>query len=84
MLGHSFFFTKTASLFFVKLISKIDPLKYLLSKTTLTGRLTKWIMILSEFDIEYTDRKSIKVQAIVDQLADAPIEKVRARLPDDV
>lgn len=33
----------------VKLISKIEPLKYLLRKTTLTGRLAKWVMILCEF-----------------------------------
>ena len=57
----------------VKLISKIDPLKYLLSKAALTGRLAKWVMVLSEFDIEYIDRKSIKGQVIADQLADAPL-----------
>ena len=42
------------------LISKIDPLKYLVSKSILIGFLAKWIMILSEFDIEYVDRKAIK------------------------
>ena len=41
----------------VKLIAKIDPLKYLLSKTALTGRIAKWVMVLSEFNIEYVDRK---------------------------
>lgn len=51
-----------------KLIAKIDPLKYLLSKTTLTGRLAKWVMILSEHDIEYIDWKVIKGHVIVDQL----------------
>lgn len=56
-----------------KLIARIDPLKYLLNKATLTGRLAKWVMILSEFDIEYVDRKAIKGQAIADQLADAPM-----------
>ena len=35
----------------VHLVAKIDPLKYLLSKAVLTGRLAKWMMILSEFDI---------------------------------
>ena len=44
----------------VKLITKIDPLKYLLSRATLTGRLAKWVMILSEFDIHYVDRRAIK------------------------
>ncbi|GLJ50600.1 hypothetical protein SUGI_1077990 [Cryptomeria japonica] len=43
-------------------------------------------MILSEFDIEYVDRKAINGQAIVDQLADAPmIDDVPLRLefPDE-
>ena len=56
-----------------KFIAKIDPLKYLLSKASLMGCLEKWVMILSEFDIEYIERKAIKGQAIADQLAEAPI-----------
>lgn len=42
------------------LISKINPLKYLLRRDALIGCLAKWVMILSEFDIEYVDRKAIK------------------------
>lgn len=57
----------------VQLIARFDPLKYLLSRETLTGRLAKWVMILSEFDIEYIDRKSIKGKIIEDQLAEAPL-----------
>lgn len=57
----------------IHLIAKIDPLKYLLGKAALMGRLAKWMMILSKFDIEYVERKAIKGQAIVDQLADFPI-----------
>ena len=57
-----------------RLVAKIDPLKYLLSKAALTGRLAKWVIILSEFDIQYVERKAIKGQAIADQLADAPIQ----------
>jgi hypothetical protein len=48
----------------IKLIAIIDPLKYLLSKVNLTRILSKWVMILSEFDIQYVDRKAIKGQAI--------------------
>jgi hypothetical protein len=44
----------------VKLVTKIDPLKYLLRKATLIGRLAKWVMILSEFDIHYIDQQAIK------------------------
>lgn len=58
----------------VHLIAKIDPLKYLLSKAVLIGRLAKWMMILSKFDIQYVKRKAIKGQAIADQLADFPLE----------
>ena len=50
------------------LIAKIDPLKYFLSKASLTSRAAKWVLILSEFDIVYKYRKAIKGQVIVDQL----------------
>ena len=39
------------------LISKIDPLKYLISRVSLIGHIEKWVMILSEFDIEKVDWK---------------------------
>ncbi len=42
------------------LVAKIDPIKYLLSKEALTGRLAKWVMRLSEFDIRYIECKAIK------------------------
>ena len=55
------------------LVAKIDPLKYLLSKASLTGRLAKWVMILREFDIQYVKQKDIKGKLIADQLTDAPM-----------
>jgi hypothetical protein len=57
----------------IKLITKINPLKYLLAKAMLTRRMAKWVMLLSEFDIEYVERKAIKGQVITDQLAKAPL-----------
>ena len=69
-----------------RLIAKIDPLKYLLSKATLTGRLAKWVMLLSEFDIVYIERKAIKGQAIADQLAEAPLadhQPLKMEFPDE-
>lgn len=70
----------------IKLVTKIDPQKYLLSKATLTGQLAKWVMILNEFDIEYVDQKAIKGQVIVDQLADAPLQDdqyLKIEFPDE-
>lgn len=58
----------------IKLIAKIDPLKNLLSKSALTRRLAKWVMMLSEFDMQYVDRKATKGQVIVDQLFEAPLQ----------
>ena len=54
-------------------MAKIDPLKYLLSEPTLIGRLAKWVMILSEFEIQHVEWKAIKGNAIIDQLAEAPM-----------
>ena len=58
----------------VHLIAKIGPLKYLLGKASLTSRLSKWMMILSKFEIEYIEHKEIKGQAIADQLVDIPLQ----------
>jgi hypothetical protein len=44
----------------IKLITKIDPLKYLLKKSNLTRRLEKWVMMLSEFEIQYVNKRAIK------------------------
>lgn len=57
----------------MQLISKIHPLKYMLSCTILTRHLDKWVMLLSEFDIQYIDRKAIKGQDIADHLESAPL-----------
>lgn len=46
------------------ILVKIDPLKYLLSRVSLTRCIAKWIMLLSEFDIEYVDWKEIKGKVI--------------------
>jgi len=35
------------------LISKMDPIKYIFEKPALMGRITRWQMLLSEYDIQY-------------------------------
>jgi RNase H-like domain found in reverse transcriptase len=55
------------------LISKVDPLKYLMTRPMLTGRLAKWAIILTEFDITYMPQKAIKGQILADFLAAHPI-----------
>src|SRR5262249_54297989 len=47
---------------------------YLASKPALIGRVSKWQMLLSEFDITYVNQNSVKGQALADQLAESLIE----------
>lgn len=53
----------------IVLISKVDPLKFLM----LTGRLARWAIALTEFDIVYMPQKAIKGQALADFLAAHPV-----------
>ncbi|XP_031378344.1 uncharacterized protein LOC116193739 [Punica granatum] len=66
----------------VRLLSKADPLKYLLDSPSSTRNLAKWRCQLTEYDIEYVSRTSVKGQAIADHLAEFPIEDHTPINPD--
>ena len=51
------------------LVSKMDPVKYIFEKPALTGRIARWQVLLSKFDIVYVTQKEIKGSALVDYLA---------------
>ncbi|KAK8593128.1 hypothetical protein V6N12_045214 [Hibiscus sabdariffa] len=68
------------------LISKLDPLKYMMEAPALSGRLARWQMLLSEFDILYVSRKAIKGSAIADFIASRAsddYEPLNYNLPDE-
>ena len=52
----------------------MDPLKYIFQKPMPTGRLAKWQIFLTEFDIIYVTRTAMKAQALVDHLAENPVD----------
>ena len=56
----------------VILISKVDPLRYLMSKPVLSGRIAKWSLLLFEFEIKFVPQRAIKGQALADFLAAHP------------
>ena len=65
----------------VHLISRLDLLRYLFDRPTLAGRLMRWLVLLTKFDIQYISWKSIKGSIIVDHLASLPT--IESRLVDD-
>ncbi|KAG9453148.1 hypothetical protein H6P81_006052 [Aristolochia fimbriata] len=54
------------------LISRADPLKYVMSRPMLSGRLAKWALF-SEFEINFIPQKAVKGQGLANFLAGHPI-----------
>ncbi|GMP49154.1 hypothetical protein CsSME_00016227 [Camellia sinensis var. sinensis] len=52
--------------------STSDPIRYLLSKPALTGKVARWLLALGEFEITCVAPKAIKSQALADLLAQFP------------
>lgn len=53
----------------IHLISRVNPLKYIMSHPSVQGCIAKWTILLSKFDIHYVPQRAIKGQALVDFLA---------------
>ena len=56
----------------VNIFSKMDPIKYIFEKPILNGRVSRWTMMLSEFELKYAPLKAIKGKIVADLLADNP------------
>ena len=52
----------------------MDPIKYIFENPDLIGRISRWKMLLFEYDIEYRSQKAIKGSILADHLARQPIE----------
>ncbi|KAI0494874.1 hypothetical protein KFK09_025020 [Dendrobium nobile] len=71
----------------ISLISRVNPLQYLMTRPTLSGRLARWSMILLQFDITYVPQRAVKGQALADFLASHPIpadSPLNDDLPDEL
>ena len=60
--------------FQIWIVAKMDPLKYLFEKPALSGRLSRWLILLVKFDLRYVARKTIKGSTVSDFCAENPIE----------
>ena len=56
----------------IYLMVRNDPVKFLLTQPALSGRATKWLVKLMEFDIKCVMQKAVKGQALADLLANHP------------
>ena len=52
------------------------PLRQILHQPAFSGRMTKWAVELSKFDIEYRPRTAIKAQALADFLVEASFKEL--------
>ena len=53
----------------ILLVSHLDPLRYQFDRPVLTGRLMRWLVLLTKFDIQYVTHKSVKGSLVIDHLA---------------
>ncbi|XP_019150177.1 PREDICTED: uncharacterized protein LOC109146984 [Ipomoea nil] len=70
----------------IRLVSRANPVKYVMSKVVLSDRLPRWYLLFQQFEITYVPQKSIKGQALADFLADHPIPaewELSDDLPDE-
>ena len=57
----------------ILLVSRLDPLRYLFNRPVMTGRLMRWLVLLTKFDIQYVTQKSVKGSIVADHLASFPV-----------
>lgn len=55
-------------------ISRIDSLTHIFQEAMPTGKLAKWKMLLSEFNIMYVNQNEIKGKALKDHLSENLID----------
>ena len=56
------------------LIARLDPIKYLCEAPALLGRLARWQVLLSKYDIVYVSQKAIKGSVITNFLASQAVD----------
>ncbi|PHT63145.1 hypothetical protein T459_32954 [Capsicum annuum] len=70
----------------VRLVSKANPIKFVMSKPALSDLLARWYLQFQQFEIVYVLQKAIKGQSLADFLADHPIPdnwELSDELPDE-
>ena len=66
----------------VTMVSDYNPMTYILSRQLLGGKYSKWILILQEFDLEFTTAKSTKSLVFADLICSLPTDSVPSKSED--
>ncbi|KAL6330164.1 hypothetical protein AAG906_040084 [Vitis piasezkii] len=66
----------------VHLRYRLNPLRYLFDRPALIGRLMRWLVLLTQFDIHYVTQKSNRGSIVADHLASLPVSDGKA-IDDD-
>ena len=61
----------------ILLVSRLDPLRHLFDRPVLTDRLTRWLVLLTKFDIQYVTQKLVKGNIVANHLASLPLSDDR-------
>ena len=64
----------------------MDLIKYIFEKPALSGRIARWKMVLTEYEIQYTTQKEIKRSILADHLAYQAIDDYQSmsfEFPDE-
>ena len=61
-----------------------NPMRYLLSRSLLQGRVAKWVVILQEFDLEFMSPKSTKALTLATLMIDLPPLTMSSPPKDDL
>ena len=61
----------------ILLVSRLDPLRYMFDRPVMTGRLMRWLVLLTEFDIQYVTQKSVKGSVVASHLASLAVSDDR-------
>ena len=62
------------ALVWIWIVARMDSLKYPFEKLTLSGRLSRWLILLVEFNLKYVARKTIKGSFMSDFCVENSVE----------
>ena len=60
--------------FQIWIVARMDLLKYLFEKPALSERISRWLILLVEFDLKYAVRKTIKGSVVFNFCVENPVE----------